>query len=276
MATRSDLSGQVALVTGAGRGIGRAVAAELAAAGAAVALVARSADQVAAAAAAIHLSGGTALGLAADVTSQADVNRVVREVEQRLGPVDLLVNNAGIYGPRGPLWETDPAAWWEVLEVNLFGTVLCTRTVLPAMVARGRGRIINLASNIGNKAAPYSTAYSCSKAAVMRLTDSLALSLRPNGISVFAISPGLVRTELSAPLWEAMETGAGAEWLERPLARDDWGGADRAGRLVALLASGQADLLSGRYIHVSEDVAALVKRAGEIEQADLYTLRLRT
>lgn len=276
MGASGELTGQVALVTGAGRGIGRAIAEGLAAAGARVAVVARSAEPITATAAAIRQSGGTALGLAADVASRDDVEGVLREVEQNLGPVDLLVNNAGVFGPRGPLWETDPDAWWRVLEVNLYGTLLCTRAVMPAMVARRRGRVINVASNIGARAAPYSTAYSCSKAAVMRLTDSLALSLREFGISVFVISPGLVRTELSAPLWEAMETGTGAQWLERPLKQDDWGTPERAARLVTFLASGRADVLTGRFLHVSDDVVELVRRAGEIQRADLYTLRLRT
>ena len=134
-----DLSGQVAIVTGGGRGLGRAYALRLAQAGAAVAVVARSSDQLAETVRLIELEGGRALALTADVSDRAAVQGVVAEVEERLGPVDLLVNNAGVAGPTVPAWEAEPNDWWRCLEINLGGPYLCARTVLPGMIERRRG-----------------------------------------------------------------------------------------------------------------------------------------
>ena len=144
-----DLGGQVAIVTGGGRGIGSAIAQKLTKAGAAVAVVARSEDQLAETVTLIEGAGGRAIALPVDVTDQQAVERAVAETEQQLGPVDLLVNNAGVPGPPGPLWESDSGEWWWCIEVNLRGPFLCSRAVLPGMVARGRGRIITTASGFG-------------------------------------------------------------------------------------------------------------------------------
>ena len=136
-----ELEGQVALVTGGGRGIGRLIARELADAGMRVAVAARSADQVEATAQEID-----GLAVTADVSKPEDVEAMVATVERELGPIDLLVNNAGI-GLAGPLpWEEDPADWWHVFEINVLGAYLCSRAVLPGMVERGRGRIVNTGS----------------------------------------------------------------------------------------------------------------------------------
>src|SRR5579883_635119 len=141
-----ELAGRVAIVTGAGRDIGRAIARALAAAGAAVTVVARSTDQVQETAALIGADGGKALPLTADVSDRGAVEQMVAETERRLGAADVLVNNAAIGGPIGPLWETDPDLWQSCLAINLTGPYLCCRAVLPAMLARRRGCIINVAS----------------------------------------------------------------------------------------------------------------------------------
>jgi NAD(P)-dependent dehydrogenase (short-subunit alcohol dehydrogenase family) len=141
---RGDLTGQVAIVTGGGRGIGRAVAQALAQAGAAVTVASQSAVQLTETVRLIEGAGGRALAVVTDVTQPAAVTAMVETTETQLGPVDLLVNNAGITGPIGPLWDVDPEAWWEVVAVHLRGTFLCTRAVLAQMVARRQGRIINM------------------------------------------------------------------------------------------------------------------------------------
>ena len=148
------LEGQVALVTGAGRGIGRAIALALNDAGAAVAVCARSEDEVASVAGEIEGRGGRALAVRCDVTDRREVEGMVAAVEGALGLVDLLVNNAGRFGPVGPLAATDPDQWWQALEVNLRGPLYCTRAVLPGMLARGHGRIVNISSGVGLTAIP--------------------------------------------------------------------------------------------------------------------------
>jgi NAD(P)-dependent dehydrogenase (short-subunit alcohol dehydrogenase family) len=269
------LEGQVAFVTGGGRGLGRAFAETLAAAGAAVAVVARSASQVEETAADIVARGGSALALAVDVSDPAAVERAVQSVERELGPVDLLVNNAGVTGPIGPITETDPEQWWRCLEINLRGPFLCARGVLAGMIARGRGRIINVASGAGALPVPYLCAYVTSKAALIRFTENLALETREQGIRVFAIHPGTVRT---AMVTEGIDSPAGRQWL--PWFRDavEQGQhvpPERAARLVLQLASGRADALTGRFLTIHQDLDALIARAEEIAATDLHTLRVR-
>ena len=146
---KDDLRGQVAIVTGGGRGLGRTFAHALAAAGAAVAVVARSSDELAEVVASIRELGRRATAITGDVTDRQAVEHVVHETERQLGPVDLLVNNAAILRTPGPLWEVDPDEWWRTMEVNVRGPFLCARAVLPGMIERGRGRIINVASGAG-------------------------------------------------------------------------------------------------------------------------------
>ena len=192
MTSEAELAGKVALVTGGGRGIGRGIALELTAAGARVAVAARTAEQVEATAAEI---GGVAIE--ADVSDRADVERMVARAEEELGPLDLLVSNAGIAHWDESAWELEPEDWWHVFEVNVLGVYLCSRTVIPGMISRGGGRIVNVASGAAYLQGSTSTAYSASKAAVHRFSETLAAQLKPHGIPVFSISPGLVRTEMT-------------------------------------------------------------------------------
>jgi len=268
------LSGRVALVTGGGRGIGRAIAQALAAEGAAVAVAARSEDQVRATACLIAEAGGRALAVRADVTDRGDVERLFAEAERAFGPVDVLVNNAGVFGPIGPLWQTDPDEWWGALASHVRGTLLCCHAALPGMVARGRGRVINVASRSGARTHPYTSSYAVAKAGVLRLTDHLAAETRGTGVSVFAIYPGRVQTAMTD---ELLESPAGRRWLpdEGKAREGQWLPPDRAARLCVALAAGDADVLSGRFFGVYDDLDDLTRRAAEIERQDLYTLRLR-
>jgi NAD(P)-dependent dehydrogenase (short-subunit alcohol dehydrogenase family) len=272
-----DLGGQVAIVTGAGRGIGRAVARELAKAGAAVATVARSEDQLTETVALIDGEGGHAIALPVDVTDQQAVERAVAEAERQLGPVDLLVNNAGHGGQVGPLWEVEPDEWWRCVEVNIRGPFLCAQAVVPGMIARQRGRIIVTSSMASVGPWPYMSAYAISKAAVTRLAENLAAETEAHGICVFALHPGSVRTAM----WESLFlSDEAAEYLPDLYNYVSQGGSgappERAAELVVLLASGQADALSGCFISVDDDVTMMVQRAEEIQRDELHTLRLRT
>ena len=191
------LDGLVALVTGAGRGIGRAIALALGDAGAAVAVCARSEDEVTDVAGEIEGRGGHALAIRCDVTDRQQVESMVAAAEDAIGPVDLLVNNVGRFGPVGPLAATDPDNWWQTLEVNLRGPLYCTRAVLPGMLTRCHGRIVNVSSGVGFAAIPMLSAYVVSKTALYRLSENLAAETRGHGVTVLAIDPGLVRTAIS-------------------------------------------------------------------------------
>jgi 3-oxoacyl-[acyl-carrier protein] reductase len=250
-----ELQGQVALVTGGGRGIGAGIARELASAGARVAVAARTRAQVEDVAREVD---GVALEV--DVTDRAAVERMVAETEQQLGPIDLLCANAGI-GGNAEFWESDPDEWWRVFEVNVLGVYLSTRTVIPGMLERGRGRIVITGSGAGYLPGASNTAYTSSKAAVNRLGETLALALKETPVRVFLISPGLVRTEMTSDFFS-----------------DDapWTPPELAPQLVRVLASGRADALAGRYLHAEhDDIEDLIRRADEIERDDLNAVRLR-
>jgi 3-oxoacyl-[acyl-carrier protein] reductase len=183
---------EVAIVTGASRGIGRATAIALARRGIRVALASRNGgalDSVR------NEIGGAAISMETDVSDEASVAAMVERTARELGPVDLLVNNAGTLA-RAPLSELDTASWDRVLDVNLRGAFLCTRAVLPSMIERGRGRIVNVSSISGKLGTPLLTAYCASKWGLLGFSLAAAEELKPKGIQVFSVCPGSVNTEM--------------------------------------------------------------------------------
>jgi 3-oxoacyl-[acyl-carrier protein] reductase len=250
----SELQGQVALVTGGGRGIGALIARELSDAGAKVAVSARSREQVEAVAEEI---GG--LALPADVSNRDDVERMIADTERELGPIDLLAANAGLGNQGGLSWELDPDDWWRIFEVNVLGVHLCCRAVIPGMLEHGRGRIVITGSGAAYLPGSRHTAYPASKAAVVRYAETLNSEL-DGRIPVFVISPGLVKTEMTSGFGDDLP----------------WTPPELAPRLVRALASGRADRLAGRYIHAEhDDIEDLIARADEIERDDLNAIRLQ-
>ncbi|HEU4325084.1 MAG TPA: SDR family NAD(P)-dependent oxidoreductase [Roseiflexaceae bacterium] len=190
-----QLEGNVALITGGGRGIGLAVAEALSAAGAAVALLGRSQTVLDRAAAALGAQSGQALPLACDITDVAQVRAAFQQTRAELGPVAILVNNAGVTASV-KFVDTDDETWERIMRVNATAPFYCCREAVPDMVARGGGRIINIASIAAIHGLPYSSAYSASKHALLGLTRSLALELGRQGITANAICPGWVETDM--------------------------------------------------------------------------------
>lgn len=246
--TRKDTSfeGKVALVTGAGTGMGRAFALGFAEAGADVAICSRSGDGLADVAREIESMGRRALAIKADVSSKADVDGMVENTVGELGRIDALVNNAAV-AIKGELLDTEEEIWDKVVDTNLKGCYLCCRAAGRMMVEQESGSIINIASTVGFKALPNRTAYSISKAGVVMLTRVLARELGPHNVRVNVVAPGTVRTRLNEP-WLADEEATRAVLANIPLGRiaepEDIVGA------VLFLASDSARWITGSTIVV--------------------------
>ena len=262
--TMRTLEGQVALVTGAGRGIGREIALGLAEEGMNLAVLGRHRETLTSTLRACVRHGVRCVALAADVANPGAVREAVRSVERDLGQVDLLVNNAGqVDRAEVPLWEADPQQWWSVVETNLRGPFNLMRWVLPGMVRRQRGRVVNLNSGFALRPEWRYSAYATSKAALLRLSDNVAGPLRPHGVTVLDISPGPVATDMTAGM---------------PMFADmvHWGSIPYLVSTVKDAARGRLDLLHGRFLHLGHDnLGELLEQAGTIGERDARTLRLR-
>jgi len=253
-------------VTGASRGIGRALVQRLTSAGMAVVAIGRSAsdlDQVA------RETG--AFPFVLDVSDPAEVEDVFGRIAVDHGVPDLLVNNAGISGGSGLTRDVAPETWWEVLEVNVRGTYLCSRAVIPGMIERGSGRIINLSSGAAtfpvglDYDGTITSAYMASKAAVIRFTEALAGECFDAGVRVFSISPGMVKTDMTADVFADL-------WDDD----DTWTPIDRCLDLITDLDSGMLDQLSGRYFRAAvDDWRSIATRADDVVALDTNVLRLR-
>jgi len=258
----------VALVTGGGRGIGRAIAERLSSDGMRVAIAARTRGEVGNVAEAIG-----AMALQLDVTDRNAVAGAIDAVERQLGPIDLLVNNAGVAERGGPLWERDPDEWWRVFEVNVLGSFLLMHTVMRRMVERRAGRVINLGSQSAYTRvddSPTNSAYMGSKAALARITEAVAHDARPHGVFVFAIRPGSVLTAMTQQMIADLGDAAAS------IPEETWTPPEMAADLVAFVATGALDALSGRHIDArADDWRSLPTQAPEILENDLLALRLR-
>jgi 3-oxoacyl-[acyl-carrier protein] reductase len=237
-----SLAGRVALVTGAGQGIGAAIARRLASAGAKVGVIDLSADNAVTIAREV---GGIAL--AGDVTREADIDRALRQLADAAGEPDILVNNAGIVGKVGPIADLSRADLESVLQINLVAPFLLCRAVLPGMLARRYGRIVNVASIAGKEGNPNLIPYSASKAALICLTKSLAKEVAGKGdITVNSISPAVIRT----PMMDALPQATQDYMVSRiPLGRP--GDADEVAALVHYLASSEASFTTGQCYDIS-------------------------
>lgn len=256
------LEGKVAFITGAGRGIGRAIAHKFAAEGASVFLVSRTAQEVNAVAAEIQAAGQKAAAVAADVSKEADCRRVIEEAGKKFGSVDILVNNAGIMGPVKPVEEIEPAEWDEVLAINLRGPFLLSRLALPEMYARGSGAILNISSVAAKVPYPWNGPYAASKAGLVGLTRTLAAEAARKGVRVNAICPGPVpETEMSQNLGKALGQRLNADpekLFQRYLEGILQGRPQTAEEIVnaaLFLVSPQASAITGQTLNVDGGIA---------------------
>ena len=273
MAERRKLDGRVALITGGGRGIGRAIAIAYAVEGASLCLSARTVSELEETADLVSSQfGAEVFTVVADVTDRAQVDAAVSRTLERYGVIDVLVNNAGNIGPVGRAWDNDPEDWARTINVHLMGVYYGCRAAIPHMLERGQGRIVNM-SGVGG---PNTTAYDAAKTAIVNLTENLALELADTPITVNAVSPGSIHTRM----WEetrdlSLAIGDMATY-ERGVQVTSGEGAsiERAAELAVFLGSDDCGSLSGRLIRAFADrFEDFPGNVDEIMESDAYLLR---
>ena len=270
------LDGKTVFITGGSRGIGAAVALAFARAGARLALVARSTADLERVAEAGRELGVQVMSISANVAQQKAVERAMAQALEAFGRIDVLVNAAGIYGPIGPLAGCDMGRWAAAIETNLLGTAFTLRAVLPGMIARREGCVINFSGGGAVSPFPRFSAYSASKAAVVRLTETVAEEVKEHGVWVNAIAPGAVNTRLLDEALQAGEERVGKEFYAKALKQKSTGGTppERAAELAVFLASPEAAGITGRLLSaVWDDWKSLAGRGAELAGSALFTLR---
>jgi NAD(P)-dependent dehydrogenase (short-subunit alcohol dehydrogenase family) len=276
------LAGRKALITGASQGFGLAVARAFAQEGADVTICAREPRTLAVAeaeVAAVAASGARVLAMPANVADPEAMIALVAASEAELGPLDVLVSNAGVYGPKGPIQDVDWNEWSEAIAINLLGTVLACRAVLPSLTRADRahrGKIILLSGGGATKPLPYLSAYAASKAAVVRFGETLAEEVEQLGVDVNAVAPGALNTRLLDEVLEAGPERVGQAFYDQSVQQQRGGGTPLAqgAALCVYLASAASDGITGRLISAVWDPwPALAEHAAELAASDVYTLR---
>jgi len=274
-----SLAGRAALITGASQGLGREIAAAYLRAGASVAICARDAavlERTRAELAALAGPGQDLIALSCDVASRDDVDRVVGAALARFPHLDILVNNAGVYGPKGLIEDNDWDAWVQAIEINLFGSVLMCRAIVPHLKRRGYGKIVQLSGGGATSPMPRVSSYAASKAAVVRFAETLAGELAPHKIDVNCVAPGALNTQMLDEILAAGAETVGADLYRRLLKQKDSGGAslENAAALAVMLATKDSDGITGRLISAVWDPwRELPGHRDELASSDIYTLR---
>lgn len=273
MVEQGRLQGKVALITGGGRGIGQAIARAYAAEGARLALAARTDTELQATAESLRSEFGSEITtVICDVREREQVDNAVGRTQDQLGPIDVMVNNAGNSGEIGRLWNLNPDRWANVIAVHVLGTYYGCRAVIPGMLERGRGRIVNM-SGVGG---PNDTSYDAAKIAIVNITENLSVELAGTGITVNAISPGSIHTRMWEEVRDMALSAGDMEMYEKGVQVTSGGGAsiERAAQLAVLLGSAQCGTLSGRLIRAALDTFEDIPgRVDEIMGSDALLLR---
>ena len=273
------LEGRAALITGASQGLGRAIAEAYLREGASLALCARDGALLARTAEALRPLAGPGqrvLHRACDVSRRAEVEGLVAWAAAELPALDVLVNSAGVYGPKGPLEENDWDEWVRAIEIDLLGAALLFRTIIPVLKARGAGKIIQLSGGGATAPLPRLSAYAASKAAVVRLVETVAQELAPHHVDVNAIAPGALNTRMLDEVLAAGPAAVGEAFYRRSLEQKASGGAPlgKGAALAVFLASPASDGITGRLVSAVWDPwSALPGRKDELAASDVYTLR---
>jgi NAD(P)-dependent dehydrogenase (short-subunit alcohol dehydrogenase family) len=270
-----ELEGQVAVVTGSGRGFGRTIAQRLADAGANVVVTARTTAEIDDTVALIEEAGGRSVAVRADVRSREDIEHLRGVAESEFGPVTLAVHNAGVPWPFGPIWHVDPDTWWEAQEVHVRASLYMIHTFVPSMVEHGGGRFIVITSAAGVRIRTNVNGYGIAKSTQIRIAQYLAREGAEHHIAAFACHPGDVLTGLSDltmadPDAQRYASGFVERLSSRKAAHEDGTeGLEACGRLCVRLGSGRYDELSGRYLTPTDDLDALVAEHASLDDASL-------
>lgn len=273
------LAGKKAIITGANQGLGLEIARKYVQAGADLMLCARNADLLERARVELAAMAGASqkiVAQVADVSSESDVQNVMTQTLQQLGGCHILVNNAGIYGPKGEFESVDWAEWVRAIEINVYGSVLMSRAAVPHFKAQGYGKVIQLSGGGATNPLPRISAYAVSKAAIVRFAETLAEELRGTGIDVNAIAPGALNTRMLDEIIEVGPGKVGKTFYERSLKQKETGGAplDKGADLALFLASSASDGITAKLISaVWDDWAHWPEHLQELTDSDAYTLR---
>jgi len=277
--TDQVLKNKNAVVTGASRGLGLAITKAYVSAGANVVMCGRDQKTLAEAARQVESvakCGQSVLAVQADVAQEADAERLIRETIAVFGAVDVLVNNAGVYGPLGAIEDVDWESWVEAIQINLMGSVYLCRQVVPFMKKQQRGKIVQISGGGATNPLARITAYAASKAAVIRFMESLALELAEFNIDVNAIAPGALNTRMLQEVLAAGPEKVGADFYKKSLQQEESGGApmEKGAALAVYLASSQSNGLTGRLLSAVWDPWPFsAERLEALKKSDMFTLR---
>jgi 3-oxoacyl-[acyl-carrier protein] reductase len=276
---QKTLTGKAAIITGANQGFGLEVARKYVLAGADVMLCARNAallQEVQTDLTKLAAPGQKIFAKAADVSIEADVQGLVLETLTKLGGCHILVNNAGIYGPKGEIEDVDWAEWMKAIEINVYGSILMCRAILPHFKAQGYGKVIQLSGGGATNPMPRISAYAVSKAAIVRFAETLAEEVRGSGIDVNAIAPGALNTRMLDEVLEAGPEKVGKVFYERSLKQKESGGVPlgQGAELALFLASAASDGITGKLISaIWDDWEHWREHLDELNSSDVFTLR---